>query len=171
MNPRISRRAGRSDRQVGSGDLEVERDLAGRVVGHRARVVVVRPDAGVVVEFGDLEDLVLGFDVAVFGGADVHADPGPVDLLPIDAGIADRFVGTVDRDRSGPRPATALLSLLVQEFVEIADPGEDFADVACFEGHDTGPAGEEGRAIIVEAVAVRRGEPHAGDDDAVRIVE
>ncbi len=72
--PGVARRAGRADRVVRPGDAQVQRDLAGRVVGHRARIVVVRPELGVVVEALELVDLVLGLDVAVLGHADVDAD-------------------------------------------------------------------------------------------------
>jgi hypothetical protein len=45
--PGIARRAGGADRVVRAGDAHVERDLAGRIVGHGPRVVVVRPDLDV----------------------------------------------------------------------------------------------------------------------------
>ena len=83
--PRVARRARGADRVVRPGDPHVERDLARRVVRHRARVVVVRPDLRVVVELRDLVDLVLGLDVAVLGDADVDADARAVDRVPLDA--------------------------------------------------------------------------------------
>ena len=48
--PGVARGTGGADRVVRAGDAHVERDLAGRVVGHGPRVVVVRPDLRVVVE-------------------------------------------------------------------------------------------------------------------------
>ncbi len=42
--PGIARGAGGADRVVRAGDPQVQRDLAGRIVGHRARIVVVRPE-------------------------------------------------------------------------------------------------------------------------------
>ena len=80
--PRVAGRTGRADRVVRAGDAHVERDLAGRVVGHRPRVVVVRPDLRVVVVALDLVDFVLGLDVAVLGDADVDADPLAIDVRP-----------------------------------------------------------------------------------------
>src|SRR5690606_17839722 len=62
--------AGGADGVGGTGDAEIERNLSGRVVGHSARVVVVRPILRVVIELRNGVDFVLGLDVAVFGGAD-----------------------------------------------------------------------------------------------------
>ena len=73
--PGVAGGTGGADRVVRPGDAQVQRDLAGRVVGHGPRVVVVRPELGVVVEALELVDLVLGLDVAVLGDADVDADP------------------------------------------------------------------------------------------------
>ena len=72
--PGVARRAGRPQRVVRAGDAQVQRNLAGRVVGHGARIVVVRPELGVVVVALEQVDLVLGLDVAVLGHADVDAD-------------------------------------------------------------------------------------------------
>ena len=71
---RVARGAGGADRVVRPGDAQVQRNLAGRVVGHGARIVVVRPELGVVVEALELVDFVFGLDVAVLGHADVDAD-------------------------------------------------------------------------------------------------
>ena len=80
--PRIARRTGRADRVVRAGDPHVQRHLAGRIVGHRARVVVVRPETGVVVVALQLVDLVLRLDVAVLGHAQVDAHARLVDDSP-----------------------------------------------------------------------------------------
>ncbi len=42
--PGVARGTGGADRVVRAGDAQVQRDLAGRIVGHGARVVVVRPE-------------------------------------------------------------------------------------------------------------------------------
>ena len=88
--PGVAGGAGRADRVVRAGDAQVQRDLAGRIVGHGARVVVVRPELGVVVEPLELVDLVFGLDVAVLGDADVDADLGLVDVGPVEARVGDR---------------------------------------------------------------------------------
>ena len=72
--PGVARGTGRADRVVRAGDAHVQRDLAGRVVGHGPRVVVVRPELRVVVVALELVDFVFGLDVAVLGHADVDAD-------------------------------------------------------------------------------------------------
>ncbi len=83
---------GGADRVVRAGDAQVQRDLAGRVVGHGARIVVVRPELGVVIEALELVDFVLGLDVAVLGDADIDAD-----------GRLDRHWANRARRRRSPR--------------------------------------------------------------------
>src|SRR5262249_48844929 len=148
----------------------VERDLAGRIVGHSARVVVMRPHARAVVVPFDLVDFVFGFDVAVLSDADVHADAFAVDIRPIEAGVGDRFLGAVDADAAGPRAAAHLLLLLVLQLVELTDAGQRFADVADVVFLDAAAAGEEPRAELGERIAVRRGEADAGDDNPLVVV-
>jgi len=79
--------AGGTDRVGGTGDAEIEGDFTGRVVGNRARVVIVRPILRIVVKLRDGVDFVLRLDVAVLGGADVDADAvlreiGEVEIEP-----------------------------------------------------------------------------------------
>jgi len=50
--------------------------------------MMVRPILGVVAELGDVVDLVLGLDVAVLGDAEVDADAGLIDLVPVEPGVA-----------------------------------------------------------------------------------
>lgn len=71
---RVSGRTGGADRVVRPCDAQVQRDLTGRVVRDRTRIVVVRPTTRVVIKSLDHEDFVFGFDVAVLGDADVDAD-------------------------------------------------------------------------------------------------
>ena len=86
INAGIARRTGRADRVVRPGDAQVQRNFAGRIVGHGARIVMVRPELRVVVEPLELEDFVFGFDVAVLGDADVDADRRFIDIRPIEPG-------------------------------------------------------------------------------------
>ena len=92
----VPRRTRRPESQVRTGDSQIERHLPGRVVGDRPRVVVMRPDAGVVAEFRDLVDFVLGFDVAVLGDADVDADTALMDLRPVEPGVTNGLIGAID---------------------------------------------------------------------------
>jgi hypothetical protein len=111
--PHVAGRAGRADRVGGPGGAEVERGLAGRVVGHRAGVVVMRPELRVVVEFRDVVDLVLGLDVAVLRAADVDADAVLRQRLEIHPAVGQRLARAVDRDAPGPRAHAHFLLLLV----------------------------------------------------------
>ena len=66
-----------------TGDAHVQRDFAGRIVGDGAWIVVMRPNTGVIIEFADLIDLAFGFDVAVFGDADIDPYSAGIDVVPI----------------------------------------------------------------------------------------
>src|SRR5690606_16171536 len=68
---RISGGTGGADGVMRTGDAHIDGDLAGRVVRDGARIVMMRPIAGIVVELRDVVDLVLRLHVAVLGGADV----------------------------------------------------------------------------------------------------
>ena len=81
---RVARRTGGTDRVVRAGDAQVQGDFTGWIVRYRPRVVVVRPDARVVVELRDLIDLVLGLDVAVLGDPQINASPAFFDVRPIE---------------------------------------------------------------------------------------
>ena len=126
----IARGAGGAERVVRAGDAQVQRNLAGRVVGHGARVVVVRPELRVVVVALQQVDLVLGLDVAVFGHADVDADGRAVDVFPIEAGVGDGLVGAEDADAAGAGAAADFLAFLVAKLVEVADPRQRGAEIA-----------------------------------------
>ena len=132
-------------------------------------IVVVRPELRVVVEALELEDLVFGLDVAVFGDADVDADPRLVDVRPIQPGVANGLVGAVDADAAGPRAAAHFFAFLVAQLVEIADAGQRLADVADFVGTHAAAAGEQAVAEFGQIVAVGRGQADAGNDDPVVI--
>ena len=130
---------------------------------------MVRPELGVVVETLELEDFVLGLDVAVFGDADVDADRRLVDVRPIEPGIGDGFVGGVDAHAAGPSAATDVLAFLVPQFVEIADAGHGRADVADFVGGHAAAAGQQAVAELGQVVAVWGGQADAGDHHAPMI--
>jgi len=119
--------------------------------------VVMRPILGVVAELGDVVDLVLGLDVAVFGDAEVYADAGLIDGLPDEPGIAEGFAGTLDRNRPHPGAITELLPLLPLGGVEIADPGRVAAHVADVDFGDARLAGQEVSTELREGVPVGGG--------------
>ena len=129
-DPRVARRAGRPQRVMRSGNPQVQRNLAGRVVGHGPRIVMVRPILGVVIIPLEEVDFVLRLDVAMLGHAHVDADRRAIDVFPIQSGVGDGLVGAVDADAAGPGAAPQVLAALVAEFVEIADPRHRGAEVA-----------------------------------------
>ena len=71
----VARRTRSSDCIVRTDDARVQRDLAGRIVGDRARIVMMGPEGGVVVVTLQLKDLILRLNVAVLRDADVYPDP------------------------------------------------------------------------------------------------
>ena len=166
----VARGAGGADRVVRAGDAQVQRDLAGRIVGHGARIVVVRPELRVVVESLELVDFVFGLDVAVLGHADVDADSFAIDVRPIEAGVGDGLMGAVDADAAGPGAAANFLALLVAQLVEVADPRQRGADVANLVGRHAAAAVEQRFAELGQRVAVRRGQSDAGNDNSLVVV-
>ena len=122
-----------------AGNAQVERNLARRVVGHRAGIVVVRPVLRVVVVALQQIHFVFGLDVAVLGNAHVDAHRRAVDVFPVEARIDHRLVGAKDADAAGPRAATDLFAFLVAKLVEVANPRQGGAKIAGFVGLDPAP--------------------------------
>ena len=98
-------------RVVRPRNAEVERNLSGRIVGHGTRIVVMRPELGIVIEPLQLVDFVFRFDVAVLGDPHVDADIGPIDIRPIEPGVGDGLVSAVNSHAAGPRAAAQSLRL------------------------------------------------------------
>ncbi len=167
--PQVAGRAGAPEAVGRAVERQVERDLAGRVVGHGAGVVVVGPVAQVEVVLADVVDFGFGLDVAVLGRAGVDTDARRVELRALERRVPQGFVRTPDRDAAGARAASGLLALLVAQRIEVADAGQGFAEVADLIGPDARAAGQEVRAHLGEVVAVRARETDAGDDDPRKI--
>ena len=167
---RVARRTGGAERVVRAGDAQVQRNLAGRIVGHGARVVVVRPVLRVVVVALEQEDFVLGLDVAVLGHADVDADASSgrrsSQSSPASATASLR---AVDADAAGPGAAADLLAFLVAQLVEVADPRQRGAEVADFVRHDAAAARQQAFAELRQRIPVRRGQSHARNDNPLLI--
>ena len=106
--PQVARGAGGPDRVGGPGDAQVQRDFAGGVVGDRPRVVIMRPEFDVVVEFGNRMDLVLRLHVAVLGAADVDAHPVGRPGAEIETGVLEGLPGAVDADAARPGVPTRI---------------------------------------------------------------
>ena len=149
-----------------AGDAHVHRDLAGRVIRHGAGVVMVRPILGVVAKLGDVMNLVLGLDVPVLGDAEVDADAGLIDFVPVEAGVAERFTGTENGDRPYAGANTEFLPLLPLGGIEVTHPGGVLAHMAYVDFGDAGLAGEQVGPELTQRIAVGGGEAEAGDDDA-----
>ena len=64
-------------------------------------------------------------------------------------------------------PRRTSFLLLVLQLVEVADAGERFADVADIVLLHAAAAGEERFAKLGQRIAIRRGEPDAGDDNSL----
>ncbi len=150
-------------------DAQANCHLAGRIVGHGARIVVMGPDRRVVSEPRDFVDLVFRLHVAVLGDADKDAHPLFGDAAPIEAPVDDGLVGTVNGQRSRPRPAPQILFLLIAEDIAAADSRQYPAHVARLVIDDARAAFEEALAKLLQIVAVRRGQPDARNHDAVSV--
>ncbi len=133
--------------------------------------MVVRPELRVVVVTLEFVDLVLGFDVAVFGDANVDADGRRVDLFPGHARIGNGLVGAINADAAGARAAAAFLPALVANLVEIAHAGQRFADIANLVAAYAASAREQRIAKVVQIVTIGSRESHSGNHNPLRIGE
>jgi hypothetical protein len=86
---------------------------------------------------------------------------------PVEPGITNGFVRTVDCDRSGTSSATEVFFLLISQLVEIADPGEHMSDIASLVVDDSGSTGEQILAKLRQIITVRRRDADSCDDDTV----
>ena len=166
---RVAGGTGGAQRVVRPGDAHVQRNLAGRIVGHGSRIVMVRPVLRVVVVTLEQIDLVLGLDVAVFGHADVDADGRAVDVFPVEARIGHGLVGAIDADAAGAGAAANLLAFLIAKLVEVADPGHGWPKIADLVGRHAATAFQQGLAKLGQGIAVRRGKTHAGNHHPLMI--
>jgi hypothetical protein len=124
-------------------------------------VVVVRPEAGVVVELGDVVDLVFGFDVAMLRGADINTDSAFIKCLEVYAATLDCFAGAVDCNTAGACADTQFLTGLVFLGVEVAYASGNLAHVAHVDHLYTSDPIEEILAVFFECVAVGRRQAEA----------
>ena len=156
--PEVAGRA-RAAEAIGRAlQAEVERDLAGRVVRDRARVVMVRPVRQVELVLRDLVDLVLGLDVAVLGDAREDADPLTVVARELEPGVLHGLVRAVHRDRARARAAPQILLRLVAQRVVVAHARERLPDVPDLVRLHAGPPGEQVRAELGSSCrSARRG--------------
>ena len=127
---RVAGRTGGTDRVVRSGDAHVQGDLAGRVVGHGARIVMVRPNTGVVVVLFDLVDFIFGLDVAMLGNTDIHPHALAVEVLPVEPRVGNRLVRAVNADAAGAGATTNFAAFLVLQFVEVTNASQGLADIS-----------------------------------------
>src|SRR5690625_1602077 len=160
----ISGRAGRADRIMRTSDLQIDRDFASRIVGNRSRIVVMRPVTSIIIKLGNIVDLVLGFDVSMFGQSDVNPDTILFLVFPIDPGIAKSFVRTVNSDASGTRPDPNLFSGLIPERIKGANTGMNRIHVAHIDGLDTGNPFQQVFPIFLQVVPIGRGQSDASDN-------
>ncbi len=162
----VACRAGRPDRVGGTGDAQVQGNLAGGVVGHRARIVVVRPELGVVAELRDGVDLVLGLHVSVLGAPDVDSHPVLGARRKVQAAVGERLPRAIDADAPRPRANPQLLLLLIPKRIEMADARRKPAHVPHLDPLDPGDSVEQVRSKLRQRIPIRSGETHPGDDDA-----
>lgn len=135
--------AGGADGVVWACDVEVEGDFASWVICDGSGVMVVGPEFGIVVKLGDVEDFVFGFDVTVFGDAEVDADAIFLGGGPVEVGVFDGFVGAVDGDGACSGAVFDGFTILVDKGVVVAEACEDLADVAHLGALDIGDAVNE----------------------------
>ena len=92
-----------------------------------------------------------------------------VDVFPVEPGVGHGLLGRVDGDAAGPGAAADVFFLLIAQFVEVADAGDGFADIADFVVRDAAAAGEQVFAEFGQIVPIRGGQADPGDDNPVVI--
>lgn len=157
--------AGGSDCVVWAGDAHVDGDFTGGVVGYGAWVVVVGPEFGVVVEFGDVVDLVLGFDVAVLGGTYVDAYAAFIKVFEIDVAVGDGFMCAVDGNAACSCADSEFFALLIFFGIEVTDTCRDLAHVAHINHLYASVSLKKIVSIFFEIVAIWRSEADSCYDD------
>ena len=167
----IARRARRANRVMRPRDAQIDRHFASGIVRDGARVVIMRPIFRVVVVLADFIHFAFRLDIAVLRDADEHACPIlRVVLLQIHAGIRQRLMDAVDRNRPSPCPDTYLLALLIFRGVVCAKSRERVAKIANVVRHDSGHAIQQIRTELAQGVAVRCCQPYPCDYDAFLVV-
>ena len=132
----------------------MQRHLTSRIVRHGPRVVVVRPNTGVVIVLGNLVDFVFGLDVPVLGDPQVHPDTRPVPLGQIQPRIRNRLVRTVDRDGTTASAPPNLAAVLVSQRIEIADTGQHLAHVTGLVGHHSRPTTQQALPELLQGIPI-----------------
>ncbi len=165
----VARRTRRPDGQMWTGNPQADGYFAGRVVGHRAGIVMMGPDSRVVVVARNLIDFVLRLDVAVLGDPEEDADSAFFNRFPGKPRVLHRFVGTVNGQRARSCAPPQVLLLLVAEDVAAADAGDRRRHIAGFVRDDSRAALQEGTAEFRQIVAVRCRQTDAGNDDTIAV--
>ena len=133
--------------------------------------MIMRPIFRVVVVLADFIHFAFRLDIAVLRDADEHACPIlRVVLLQIHAGIRQRLMDAVDRNRPSPCPDAYLLAFLIFRGVVCAKSRERVAKIANVVRHDSGHAIQQIRTELAQGVAVRRRQPYSCDDNAFLVV-
>src|SRR5208283_3213331 len=117
------------------------------VVRNRARIVMVGPELGVVLEERDIVDLVLSLDIAVFRDAQIDAGARLVEAVPRQTAVRQGLARTMDADAAGPRADADILFLLVLERIKMADARRLGSHVTHL---DQLHAGDPGQQILPE---------------------
>ena len=128
---------------------------------------MVRPDLGVVVKLGDFVDLILSLNIAMLRDPEIHAHTASVDGLPIESGIRNRLMRTIDGNGSSTRSPTHFLPLLISQLVKITDTSQHGRHVAGLVIHNARLALQQILAVFRQIIAVGGSEPDPGDDNAV----
>ena len=118
------------ERVVRAGDAQVERDLAGRIVGHGPRIVVVRPVLRVVVVALELVRSRSRSRRCRARSRRRRSPPATCRRSPNPARHRPWPRGAVDADAAGPGAAADVLAALVAQLVEVADARHRGAEVA-----------------------------------------
>ena len=130
---------------------------------------MMRPDLGVVLEFGDLVDLIFCFDVPVLCNSNVHAHVFASHIGPVNARVFYGFIGTIHSNRSGPSSSAEIFFLLVSQFVEVTNASQNWPHVTGFVIDHTGLGDQQILAIFGQTVPIRCGQPDSGDDNSIQV--
>ncbi len=148
---------------------ERKRYLARGIIGHGARVVVVRPEREVVVVLLDVVNLGFRFNVAVLRRAHEYADTRAIDGLDIYARVFQSFVCAINPDAACASATPDVFARLITRGFKVALARDCLAEIANLIGRHAGLAGQQRLTKLRQRVAVGRRQANAGYHDAGQV--
>jgi hypothetical protein len=82
--------------------------------------MMMAPVSNIIVELADIENFIFGFNITVFGSSGKYTDTGTRRVVEFDSRVFDRFIGTVNGNRTSTGTIADITSVLIDFGIEIA---------------------------------------------------